>query len=85
MWSKVFAHHLHGGREENHKKPIMTACIYGTSQVKGAPASNTLFNDEQCLKKPSAVKCKCASRVTKTVPQIAVFISAWEHYYKKWP
>jgi len=53
----VFAHHLLGGSEENHKKPIMTACICGTSQVKGAPASATLFHDEQCFKEPSAVKC----------------------------
>ena len=85
MWSEVFAHHLPGGSEENHKKPVMTACICGTSQVKGAPASVTSFNDKQCFKKPSAVKCKRASQVTKTVPQTAVFISAWEHCPKKWP
>jgi hypothetical protein len=57
MWSVVFAHHLPGGSEENHKKPVMMACICGTSQVKGAPASTTLFNDDQFFKKPSAVKC----------------------------
>jgi len=85
MWSEVFAHHLPGGREENQKKPVVTACKCGTSPVKGAPASTPLFNNEQCFKKPSAVKCKCASQVTKSVPQIAVFISAWEHYSKKWP